>query len=62
MASRTITSPGVEIRERDLSLVAPANVGTTVFVTGYTNQGPTDEVIKITSKSELDLVYGTPTN
>jgi len=62
MASRTITSPGVEIRERDLSLVAPANVGTTVFVTGYTNQGPTDEVIKITSKSDLDLVYGTPTN
>lgn len=62
MASRTITSPGVEIRERNLSLVAPANVGTTVFVTGYTNQGPTDEVIKITSKSELDLVYGTPTN
>ena len=62
MASRTITSPGVEIRERDLSLVAPANVGTNVFVAGYTNQGPTDEVIKITSKSDLDLVYGTPTN
>jgi hypothetical protein len=62
MATRTISSPGVQIFESDLSLVAPANVGTTVFVTGYTNQGPTDEVIKITSKSDLDLVYGTPTN
>lgn len=62
MATRTITSPGVEIRERDLSLVAPNNAGTTVFVTGFANQGPVDEVIKITSREELDLVYGTPTN
>lgn len=62
MATRTINSPGVEIRERDLSLVAPPNVGTNVFVTGYADQGPIDEVIKITTKDELDLVYGAPTN
>jgi hypothetical protein len=59
---RTINSAGVEIFERDLSLVAPQNVGTNVFVTGFTPQGPSDEVIKITTKDELDSVYGTPTN
>jgi hypothetical protein len=62
MATRTINSPGVEIRERDLSLIAPSNVGTNVFVTGYADQGPIDEVIKITTKDELELVFGSPTN
>lgn len=62
MATRTILSPGVEIFERDLSLIAPQNVGTNVFITGYAHQGPTDEVIKITSRSELDQIYGPPTN
>jgi len=59
---RTINSPGVEIFERDLSLIAPTNVGTNVFVTGFTSQGPSDEVIKITTRDELDSIYGTPTN
>ncbi len=62
MATRVIQSPGVEIRERDLSLIAPPNIGTNVFVTGFTNQGPSDEVIKITSRDELESIYGTPTN
>lgn len=62
MATRIINSPGVSINERDLSLVAPNNVGTTVFVTGFTDQGPTDEVIKISTRDELELVYGTPKN
>lgn len=62
MAQRTINSAGVEIFERDLSLVAPQNVGTNVFVTGFTPQGPSDEVIKITTRDELESVYGTPTN
>jgi hypothetical protein len=59
---RTINSAGVEIFERDLSLIAPTNVGTNVFVTGFTPQGPSDEVIKITTRDELDSIYGTPTN
>jgi hypothetical protein len=59
---RTINSAGVEIFERDLSLIAPTNVGTNVFVTGFTSQGPSDEVIKITTRDELDSIYGTPTN
>ena len=62
MSTRTITSPGVEIRESDLSLIAPKNVGTNVFVTGFSQQGPIDEVLKITSDQELDQIYGVPTN
>lgn len=62
MATRTINSPGVEIREKDLSLTAPPNVGTNIFVTGFAATGPLDEVIKITTREELDLVYGPPTN
>jgi len=62
MSTRTILSPGVEVRERDLSIVAPNNVGTAVFVAGFANQGPSDEVLKITTRDELELIYGTPTN
>lgn len=62
MATRIISSPGVEIRERDLSLIAPQNVGTNVFITGYAAQGPIDEVLKISSRDELVQIYGTPTN
>ena len=62
MATRTIQSAGVEIRERDLSLVAPQNVGTNIFIAGFTSQGPTDEVGKITTRDELLAIYGPPTN
>jgi hypothetical protein len=62
MATRTIQSAGVEIRERDLSLTAPQNVGTNIFIAGYSSQGATDEVIKISSNDELLAVYGVPTN
>lgn len=62
MSQRTILSPGVEIRERDLSLIAPQNVGTNIFIAGYAAQGPTDEVIKITTRADLDQIYGPPTN
>lgn len=61
MAQRTITSPGVEIRETDLSLIAPQNIGTNFYITGFAQQGPLDEVLKITTKQELDRVFGTPT-
>jgi len=59
---RTINSPGVQIFERDRSIVAQPNAGTNIFVAGFTPQGPTDEVIKITTRDELDSIYGTPTN
>ena len=60
MAKRTIQSPGVEIRENDLSLRLPTPAGTTVYITGYTDQGPTDEVLSIGSISEFESIYGNP--
>tara|TARA_R110002012_G_scaffold56081_1_gene143452 strand:+ start:8005 stop:10416 length:2412 start_codon:yes stop_codon:yes gene_type:complete len=58
----TIASPGVEIREWDLSNIALPNVGTNVYVTGFAAQGPYDEVIQITTSQDLDQIYGPPTN
>jgi hypothetical protein len=60
MAKRTIQSPGVEIREQDFSLRTPTPAGTTVYVTGYTDQGPTDEVLSVSSLSEFEQIYGNP--
>lgn len=62
MATFSITSPGVQIWERDISLIAPQNKGTNVFVPGFAAQGPMDEILKITSKPELEQIYGLPTN
>ena len=61
MAQPIIKSPGVEIRESDLSLIAPQNIGTNFYITGFAQQGPLDEVLRITTKQELDQVFGTPT-
>ena len=59
MANRTIQSPGVEIRESDLSL-RTAQTGTTTYIAGFASQGPTDEVIGLGSISEFEQIYGTP--
>lgn len=58
--ARSINSPGVQIIETDLSNIAQIGGGTSVFVPGFAPQGPTDEVILITSVSELETTYGTP--
>lgn len=60
--ARTIQSPGVEIREVDLTLRPVVNQGTSVFVTGFAAQGPVDEVLEPTSISDFEQVYGVPTN
>jgi hypothetical protein len=62
MAARTISSPGVQINEVDLSAIVRPSGETNVFITGFAPQGPTDEVINITSLSEFESVYGLPTN
>lgn len=59
---RTIQSPGVELSEIDLSLRPSLPVGTNVLIAGFSQKGPTEEVIEITSTSEFEQVYGTPTN
>jgi hypothetical protein len=60
--ARTIQSPGVEINEIDLSLRPVTVEGTSVFVAGFSNQGPIDEIIQPTSTSEFEQIYGLPTN
>lgn len=62
MASRTIASPGVEINEIDLSLISRPLGATDVLVTGFTDQGPTEDLVNISSISEYEQVYGAPTN
>lgn len=59
MAKRTIQSPGVEIRESDLSL-RTAQTGTTTYVAGFASEGPTDEVVGLGNISEFESVFGTP--
>tara|TARA_R110002126_G_scaffold116534_1_gene255947 strand:+ start:7244 stop:9643 length:2400 start_codon:yes stop_codon:yes gene_type:complete len=58
---RTIQSPGVEIKEIDLSLRPVFPTGTNIMVAGYSDKGPTDEVIQVTSQSEFEQIYGVPT-
>ena len=62
MAQRTIQSPGVEINEIDLSLRSADKIGTTIFVTGFSPQGPSDEIVQVSSLSEFTQYYGQPTN
>jgi phage tail sheath protein FI len=58
----TLKSPGVQIIETDISQNVTIPGGTTVFIPGFARQGPTDEVLQITSISEFESVYGTPTS
>jgi hypothetical protein len=62
MSRRTIQSPGIEIREIDLTTRAAEPAGTSVFLMGFSNQGPTDEIIQATDFSEFENIFGTPTN
>jgi len=58
----SIQSPGVQIIETDLSQTITIPTGTSVYVAGFASQGPTDEVIQVTSISEFESIFGTPTN
>lgn len=57
---RTINSPGVQITEIDLSSYSQPQVGTNVFVAGFADQGPVDQVLQIGTITELEDVFGTP--
>lgn len=56
-----ITSPGVQITEKDLSLRTTVPAGTQVLVPGFAVQGPISEPTVITTVSELESIYGVPT-
>ena len=62
MASRIINSPGVQINEIDESAIQANIFGTDVLITGFASKGPTDEVISVSSLSEFEQIFGTPTN
>ena len=62
MSRRTIQSPGVEIREIDLTQRPAAAVGTSVFIAGFSDQGPTDEIFNVGTFAEFQEIYGSPTN
>ena len=59
---RSINSPGVEIREIDLSTRATTPNGTSVLVAGFASQGPTSEILNVSTISDFENIYGTPTN
>ena len=59
---RSINSPGVEIREIDLSTRATAPNGTSVLITGFASQGPTSEILNVSTLADFEAIYGTPTN
>lgn len=60
--ARSIQSPGVEISEKDLTLSPILPAGTNIFMAGFSQKGPTDEILQITSVQEFEQVYGTPSN
>ena len=62
MAILTLASPGVQINEVDLSILARPTSPTNVFMTGFAPQGPTDEIVNVGSSSEFESIFGTPTN
>lgn len=62
MSTLSITSPGVQINEVDLSLLARPIGATDVLITGFAPQGPTEQIINVGSVSEFESIFGTPTN
>jgi len=60
--ARTIESPGVQITEIDLSLRGSLPIGTNILINGFTDQGPSQELLNVTSIQEYEQIYGVPTN
>jgi len=62
MSSRTIASPGVQINEIDLSTISRPIGSTDILITGFADQGPTEDFVSVSSVSEYEQIFGTPTN
>ena len=61
MSERTISSPGVQINEIDLSTISRPIGSTDILITGFADQGPTEEFVNVSSVSEYEQIFGTPT-
>tara|TARA_R110000868_G_scaffold9867_2_gene48470 strand:- start:38423 stop:40483 length:2061 start_codon:yes stop_codon:yes gene_type:complete len=55
-------SPGVSIKEIDLTTVVPAVATTPGGFAGYFHWGPTDQIVTVTQQSELASIFGKPFN
>ena len=60
--ARIIQSPGVQISETDLSLTANLASPTNVLIPGFAAKGPSSEPIQVSTLSEFEQIFGTPTN
>jgi hypothetical protein len=59
---RRIQSPGVQITEIDLTRrpTSQRPIRPAAMVAGFAAQGPTDEIVKITSMAQFNTVFGLP--
>jgi phage tail sheath protein FI len=55
-------SPGVSIKEIDLTTVVPAVATTPGGFAGYFHWGPTDQIVTVTQQTELASIFGKPYN
>jgi len=55
-------SPGVSIKEVDLTTIVPAVATTPGGFAGYFHWGPVDEIVTVSSETELANIFGTPKN
>ena len=55
-------SPGVSIKEIDLTTIVPAIATTPGGFAGYFHWGPTDEIVTVTATTELANIFGKPQN
>jgi uncharacterized protein YerC len=53
-------SPGVSIKEIDLTTVVPAVATTPGGFAGYFHSGPADEIVTVTNETELANIFGKP--
>ena len=55
-------SPGVSIKEIDLTTIVPAVATTPGGYAGYFHWGPVDEIVTVTQQTELANIFGKPQN
>ncbi len=55
-----LNSPGIAVREIDVSGTTQTNTGTNIFFAGFTSQGISDEPTQITSVTDFESQFGLP--
>ncbi len=57
-----LVSPGVQVKEIDLTNVVPSISSTIGAMAGAFDTGPVDEVVTVSSETELVEKFGKPTS